>query len=71
LFLWVAGRLNVNPSHTVVFEDAEAGIDAALKGGFWTVGVGAEHNVRRAHLKAPNGLADLDVIQVVQHFQPL
>jgi beta-phosphoglucomutase len=71
LFLWVAGRLNVNPSHTVVFEDAEAGIDAALKGGFWTVGVGAEHNVHRAHLKAPNGLADLDVIQVVQHFQPL
>ena len=71
LFLWVAGRLNVNPSHTVVFEDAEAGIDAALKGGFWTVGVGAEHNVHRAHLKAPNGLADLDVIQVVQHFQAL
>jgi beta-phosphoglucomutase len=71
LFLWVAGRLNVNPLHAVVFEDAEAGIDAALKGGFWTVGVGAEHNVHRAHLKAPNGLADLDVIQVVQHFQPL
>jgi beta-phosphoglucomutase len=71
LFLWVAGRLNVNPSHAVVFEDAEAGIDAALKGGFWTVGIGAEHNVHRAHLKAPNGLADLDVIQVVQHFQAL
>jgi beta-phosphoglucomutase len=71
LFLWVAGRLNVNPLHAVVFEDAEAGIDAALKGGFWTVGIGAEHNVHRAHLKAPNGLADLDVIQVVQHFQPL
>lgn len=71
LFIWVAGRLGVNPAHAVVFEDAEAGIDAALQGGFWTVGIGAEHNVHRAHLKAPNGLADLDVIHVLQHFQAL
>ena len=40
LFVQVAGRLNVQPNEAAVFEDAEAGIDAALKGGFWTVGVG-------------------------------
>ena len=36
VFLWVAGRLNVSPAQTVVFEDAPAGIEAALRGGFWT-----------------------------------
>lgn len=41
LFVWVAGRLAVYPQQAVVFEDAEAGIEAARKGGFWTVGIGA------------------------------
>lgn len=53
LFLWVAGRLNVPPDQAVVFEDAEAGVEAALKGGFWTVGIGSA-NVRRAHVLLPN-----------------
>lgn len=52
LFVWVAGRLAVPPNQAVVFEDAEAGIDAALAGGFWTVGVGTA-NVKHAHLTAP------------------
>jgi beta-phosphoglucomutase len=69
LFVWVAGRLNVNPAHAVVFEDAEAGVDAAIKGGFHTVGIGSETNVYAAHLKAPSGLAELDVIQVLEHFK--
>ncbi len=41
LFVWVAGRLAVSPQQAVVFEDAEAGIEAARSGGFWTVGIGA------------------------------
>lgn len=40
LFIWVAGRLNVYPPQAIVFEDAEAGIDAARRGGFLTVGIG-------------------------------
>ena len=40
LFIWTAGRLGISPQQAVVFEDAEAGIAAALAGGFWTVGVG-------------------------------
>lgn len=40
LFIWVAGGCGVNPTQAIVFEDAEAGIDAALAGGFWTVAVG-------------------------------
>lgn len=40
LFLWTAGRLNVNPGRAVVFEDAQAGVAAARQGGFFTVGLG-------------------------------
>jgi beta-phosphoglucomutase len=59
LFLWVAGRLNVSPLQAVVFEDAEAGIDAALAGGFWTVGIGTA-NIHRAHVVVPS-LAETNV----------
>lgn len=60
LFVWVAGGLGVNPTQAVVFEDAEAGIDAALAGGFWTVGIGSA-NVQHAHVLAPEGLAALQL----------
>jgi beta-phosphoglucomutase len=40
LFLWVAGALRVYPTQAIVFEDAEAGINAARTGGFFTVGLG-------------------------------
>lgn len=69
LFVWVAGRLSINPSQALVFEDAEAGIEAARAGGFHTVGIGAEHNVYGADLKAPAGLLELDVIALLKHFQ--
>jgi beta-phosphoglucomutase len=39
LFVWVAGALGVSPANSIVFEDATAGIEAAMRGGFWTVGV--------------------------------
>lgn len=55
LFLWTAGRLNAHPDRSLIIEDAEAGIDAALKGGFWTLGVGTA-DVSRAHVRLP-GLA--------------
>jgi beta-phosphoglucomutase len=61
LFLWTAGRMNVTPPQTIVFEDAEVGIDAALAGGFWAVGVGAS-KIRHAHLVTPTmdvSLADI------------
>lgn len=43
IFLWVARNLGVQPEHAVVFEDSEAGMQAALTGGFWAVGIGAAH----------------------------
>jgi beta-phosphoglucomutase len=63
LFIWVAGALGVPPNEAIVVEDAEAGIDAALAGGFYTVGVGTA-NVHRAHLTAP-GVGSLTVADVL------
>lgn len=54
LFIWVAGRLDLNPRQCVVFEDAEAGIEAALAGGFWTVGIGPESRLGKAHWIRPD-----------------
>ena len=54
LFIWTAGRLDVSPLQTAIFEDAEAGIAAALAGGFWAIGIG-QANVDQAHVL----LADL------------
>jgi HAD superfamily hydrolase (TIGR01509 family) len=51
LFLWVAGRLGLPPQECIVFEDAEAGVEAALKGGFWCVGLGPHERVGQAHLR--------------------
>lgn len=66
LFLWTAGRLNVHPTESLVIEDAEAGIEAALAGGFWTVGVGDE-NVQRAHVVLPDlaGMRLSDLLRLV------
>jgi beta-phosphoglucomutase len=54
LFIWVAGRLNVPPAQTVVFEDAETGVDAALKAGMFVVGLGPVSRVGKAHVVLPD-----------------
>lgn len=53
LFIWTAGRLDVAPPQAVVFEDAEAGVTAALTGGFWVVGIGTA-DVDKAHICLPD-----------------
>ncbi len=63
LFIRVAGRLGVNPANAAVFEDAEAGVTAALAGGFRAVGIGTS-DVGHAHIVLP-GLADITPQQVL------
>lgn len=65
LFVWVAGRLNVPPAQSVVFEDSEAGIDAALAGGMLAVGIGPQERVGRARVIIP-GFANVTVDDIVQ-----
>jgi beta-phosphoglucomutase len=51
LFLHAAAELGVAPAACVVFEDAEAGIDAALAAGMWAVGLGPAERVGHAHAR--------------------
>jgi len=41
--------LGLSPSECIVFEDAESGIEAALSGGFFALGIGAEGSLKSAH----------------------
>lgn len=49
IFLLGASLLSLPPAVCVVFEDAEAGVEAALSAGMKCVGIGAPAQVGRAH----------------------
>jgi len=55
LFLFAATQLGLDPAHCVVVEDAAVGIEAAIAGGMWTIGLGpVERFGGSAHLVLPN-----------------
>lgn len=54
LFLFAAKELGLTPDQCVVFEDAAAGIEAALAGRMWAVGLGPEERVGEAHVVLAN-----------------
>jgi HAD superfamily hydrolase (TIGR01509 family) len=54
LFLQAAALLGLSPVECMVVEDAEAGVEAALAGGFWCVGLGPELRVGKAHVILPS-----------------
>lgn len=49
IFLLAAKKLGLNPADCVVFEDAEAGVEAALAAGMKCVGVGNPAQLRKAN----------------------
>jgi beta-phosphoglucomutase len=66
LFMWVAGALGVMAHEAIVFEDSEAGVEAALTGGFHVVGIGSIE-VQRAHLIVPSS-AGLFLSDLIGYF---
>lgn len=60
IFLAGARELGVLPQHCVVFEDAEAGIEAALAANMFSVGIGDPVILKKADLVA-SGLKNLSV----------
>jgi beta-phosphoglucomutase len=61
VFLRAASELNVLPASCVVFEDAEAGIEAAHRAGMGAVGVGNPATLKEADMVIA-GLYQLEVI---------
>jgi len=54
LFLHCTANLGVAPREAIVVEDAESGVEAALNGGFWVIGLGPERRVGKAHIVFPS-----------------
>lgn len=54
VFLKGAEEMNLPPSSCIVFEDAQAGIEAAIAGGMKCVGVGSPELLGRADLVIPD-----------------
>lgn len=64
IFLLAAKRLGVAPADCLVFEDAEAGVEAALAAGMQCVGVGSADQLGKAHYLVKS-TADFDMALVV------
>ncbi|NOU18929.1 MAG: beta-phosphoglucomutase [Bacteroidales bacterium] len=54
IFLLAAKDLKVEPNQSIVFEDAEAGVEAAIRGGFRCVGIGEQSILYKANIVLPN-----------------
>lgn len=60
-----AEALKVKPEHCVVFEDAAAGVEAALNGGMKCVGIGSPQVLGKAHLVVA-GLSEMSYEKLMQ-----
>ena len=60
VFLTAAKMLNVDPRYCIVFEDAVAGVEAALNAGMMCVGIGSEKILTKAHFVV-SGLAKMNI----------
>ncbi|MGQ1889043.1 beta-phosphoglucomutase [Thermophagus sp. OGC60D27] len=65
VFLKGAEALKVDPKNCVVFEDAEAGVEAALRGGMKCVGIGSAQTLGKAHLVV-EGLNEMNLNKLNQ-----
>lgn len=66
VFLKGAEAVGIDPQNCIVFEDAAAGIEAAINGGMRCIGIGDEENLGKANKVVPGfknfGLAELQNI---------
>ncbi len=54
IFLLGASLLNISPDQCIVFEDAEAGVEAALAAGMMCIGLGSPAQLGKANLVIPD-----------------
>ena len=68
VFLLGANGCNVNPEDCAVFEDAEAGVEAAITGNMKAIGIGEEKILNEAHLIYPH-IKDVELDKVLGLFR--
>ena len=66
VFLLASEHLQIPPEKCIVFEDAQAGIEAGNKAGMLTIGIGDPHRLREANLVFP-GFEDLTLLHLLTH----
>ncbi len=64
LFLHTAEKLGLEPEECVVIEDAESGVEAALKADMKVVGIGPEDRVGNANLRYDE-VEDIDIDEIM------
>lgn len=70
IFLFGSKQLGLEPEECIVYEDAEAGIDAAKAGGFHSVGIGPNDRVGHADVRF-NTMKEATLFAVKSHFSEL
>lgn len=68
VFLKGAEAMGLKPEDCVVFEDASAGVKAAIDGGFRCVGIGEEQHLSKANFVIP-GFQDFRLNDLIQRFK--
>jgi beta-phosphoglucomutase len=64
VFIKAAEMIGINPKHCVVFEDAVAGVQAALNAGMMCIGVGSPKVLTKAHFVVP-GLNEMNLTKLL------
>ena len=70
VFLYASEALSLLPEQCIVIEDAESGIDAAVKGNFHNIGIGSKERVGHADIFFPS-MAHLKFNIIQSFFRPL
>lgn len=60
VFTKAASMVNTEPGNCIVFEDAVAGVEAAIEAGMMCIGVGSDKVLRKAHFVVP-GLEQMSI----------
>jgi beta-phosphoglucomutase len=64
IFLLAADKLGIDPKECLVFEDAEAGVEAAIAAGMKCIGIGSATQLHKANRVIPNtGDFKLEVLE--------
>lgn len=68
IFLTAAKKLGVKPAESVVFEDAKSGVEAAVNGGFFCIGINRHDNaaaLAKANMVV-NDLAEIGIEEILR-----